>query len=563
MRQSTGSRHIAALLACVLGATACDGGPRASGDEAAVGGTLVAAVQNEPRFLMPPLIQMVDEKMVSDQIFEPLAWLGDDGRLDGAYRPGLADRWSWERDSTVIVFQLNPKARWHDGVPVRASDVKFSYDLFSDPAVGWKDRNAFSRLDSVTVRDSATVAFHFRHRYLEQFFDAATRMLILPEHVLAKEPRATLATAAFGRQPVGSGRFRFSKWSAGSSIELVADTTNYHGRPKLDRVIFAVTRDPNALSTRMATGEVDAAEISIPAMYQALMTKAQFTATPLPSFDYTYLLFNSRDRKNSARPHPLFNDVNLRRALTMALDRDRLVRSQFDSLASVAVGPMTRAQSLADTTVARITYDSANAARLLDSLGWKLPQGKAIRERGGQPLRFSILVPSISGNRMALVVRVQQALRQAGADAAVEALDGNAFFAKLGARDFDIAFDARRVEPGISGLRPYWSAATARQPGGPNYATYENPRFDAHLDSAVFAYDVPRARAHAKQAYETLLADVPAVWMYEPRTRSVVHKRFRTAHITPGAWWAGIAEWSIPPTERISRDRPAMSTASQ
>jgi len=561
MRQSTGSRRLASLLACVVGATACGGDTGASGD--AVRGTLVAAVQNEPRFLLPPLIEQLDEKVVSDQIFEPLAWMGDAGALDRDYRPALADSWSWERDSTVIVFRLNPKARWHDGAPVRASDVRFTHSLYTDSVVGSKDRVALSRIDSVSVRDSTTVAFWFKQRYLEQMFDAAALMLIVPEHILAKEPRATLQNSAFGRNPIGSARFRFSKWTQHASIELVADTTNYRGRPHLDRVIFAITRDPNALATRLTSGELDAAAITVPAMYKAVTEKGQFAATIMPSYDYTYLLFNLRDPRNQARPHALFNDMNLRRALSMALDRERLVRSQFDSMAAVAAGPMTRAQPLADTTVAQIAYDSAAAARLLDSLGWKLPAGKAVRERNGVPLAFPILVPTASGNRMALAVRVQEGLRQIGADASIDALEGNTFISKLRARDFDVAFDARHVETGLSGLRPYWSVATARQPGAPNYATYENPRFDAHLDSAVAAADLPRAQAHARQAFETLMADAPAVWMYEARTAALVHKRFRTAHLASGAWWVGIADWSIPPGERIPRDRVGMATASQ
>ena len=563
MRLSTGSRRITVVLGCALGLAACNGDSKASGDDGAVGGTLIAAVQNEPRLLLPPLIAQIDEKVVADQVFEPLAWLGDAGNLARDYRPALADSWSWERDSMVIVFRLNPKAQWHDGVPVRASDVRFTHALFTDSLVGSKDRVALSRIDSVTVRDSTTVAFWFSKRYLEQFFDAATRMLIVPEHLLAKEPRGALQTVAFSRSPIGSGRFRFAKWDPNISIELVADTTNYHGRPNLDRVIFAITTDPKALSARLTSGELDAAEITVPAMAKSLMAKPQFTAKILPAFDYTYLLFNLRDRKNRDRAHPLFSDVNLRRALSMALDRDRLVRSQFDSMAAVAAGPMTRAQPLADTTVAQIRYDSAGAVRLLDSLGWTLPAGKAVRERNGRPLKFGILVPSVSGNRMALVVRVQQLLGEIGAEATIEPLDGNAFNAKMAARDFDVGFDGRHVDPGISGLRPYWSVATARQAGSPNYATYENPRFDAHLDSAVASYDLSRAQSHARQAFETLMADVPAVWMYEAKTAALVHKRFRTAHMTPGAWWVGIADWSIPPTERIPRDRGAMSTASQ
>src|SRR5215204_1547930 len=170
MRPSIGLHAGTRLLACVLvSAAACDGRTPAAANADDVGGSLITAIQAEPRFLVPQLVSMVDEQMIGDQLFEPLARMGDDGRLDRDFRPALADSWSWENDSTTIVFRLNPNARWHDGKPVRASDVRFTYDLCVDPVVGWKDREYFARIDSLTVRDSLTVAFWFRSRYPEQF----------------------------------------------------------------------------------------------------------------------------------------------------------------------------------------------------------------------------------------------------------------------------------------------------------------------------------------------------------------------------------------------------------
>lgn len=562
MRESIGPR-IRVLVACTLAVAACTGREKQSVDAEAVGGSIVIAAQNEPRTLLPPLITQVDEKIVADQIFEPLAWLGDDGRLDRGYRPGLADSWSWENDSTAIVFHLNPKAHWQDGPPVRASDVRFSFNLYADSIVGFKDRSSLARIDSVTTRDSVTAVFWFKNRYAEQFYDAATRLLILPEHLLAREPRATLLTAGFGRQPIGSGRFRLAKWVPNASIELVADTSNYHGRPNLDRVVFAVTTDNTALSTRLTTGELDLAEIASPDLFRTLKSQADLRARMNPAYDYTFLLFNARQRKQRQQPNALFADIGLRRAITMGLDRQKLVRSQFDSLAIVSVGPMTRAQPLADSTVPSIRYDSAGAARLLDSLGWTLPPDKAVRERRGQPLTFAVLVPTVSANRMTMIVAIQESLRRLGVDVVVDAVDGNAFVSRLGARDFDVAFDGRRVEPSVSGLRAYWSVASARDANGQNFGNYENPRFDAHLDSALAARDLTTGRSHAKQAYETIVADVPAVWLYETRTAMLMHKRIRPAHIVPTAWWVGIADWSIPAAERLPRDRVGLRVASR
>jgi peptide/nickel transport system substrate-binding protein len=562
MRESIGPR-ISVLVACALALAACDSGATKSDDASAVGGSIIIAMQNEPRSLLPPLINQIDEKIVEDQIFEPLAWLGDEGHLDRDYRPGLADSWSWERDSTAIVFHLNPKARWQDGPPVRASDVRFTFGLYTDSIVGFKDRSSLARIDSVTARDSVTAVFWFKNRYPEQFYDAATRLLIVPEHLLAREPRATLLTSAFGRQPVGSGRFRLGKWTPNASIELVADTANYHGRPNLDRVVFAVTTDQTALRTRLTTGEIDLAEVSTPAMFRTLKDQPDLRARMNPAYDYSFLLFNTRKPKQRQQPNALFADIGLRRAISMGIDRAKLVRSQFDSLAVVSTGPMTRAQPLADSTIVTIAYDSAGAARLLDSLGWTLPAGKTVRERRGQPLTFSVLVPTVSANRMTMIVVIQESLRKLGVEVTVDAVDGNTFVGRLGARDFDVVFHGMHVEPSVSGLRASWTVASARAANGLNFGNYENPRFDAHLDSALAARDLASARPHAKQAFETIVADAPAVWIYETRTATLMHKRIRPAHIVSTAWWAGLADWSIPPAERLPRDKVGLRVASR
>src|SRR3954469_20134653 len=102
------------LLAAVI--AGCDRPAPADSQESA-GGSIVVGLVTEVSQVLPPLIQQVDEKTVADQIFEPLAWAGDDDRLDSGFRPGVADSWTWERDSTVVVFHLNPRAQWHDGVP--------------------------------------------------------------------------------------------------------------------------------------------------------------------------------------------------------------------------------------------------------------------------------------------------------------------------------------------------------------------------------------------------------------------------------------------------------------
>lgn len=550
-------------LTLLLVATACERAPSSAGtDTSSFGGSLVAAIHTEVGQVLPPAIQQIEQKLVADQIFEPLAWLGDQSRTDGDFRPALADSWTWERDSLAIAFHLNPKARFHDGVPVRASDVRFTHSLYMDPALGAQESEALAHIDSVTVRDSVTPVFWFSKRYPDELLDAAARMLIVPEHLLSKEPRASLRTSAFGRNPIGSGRFRLAKWTP-TGIELVADTLHYRGRAKLDRVIFTPAGDANTLVPRMVNGEIDAAEVQNSDQLRALAARPELRARILPAWDYAFLQFNLKDPKQRSRPNALFADAGLRRALTMAIDRQKLVRSQFDMLGAVALGPMTHGQALADTTIPQIPYDSAAAVRLLDSLGWKLPAGKTVRERNGTPLRFAVILPNVSMGRMKMIVRMQEAYRAFGVQLEINPIDPGTFLARIQKRDFDAAFNGTHADVSIAGLKPNWTVAAARNASLQNYGNYENSLFDSHLDTALASTDMAAARAHASKAFATIVADAPAVWMYEMRSAPVVHKRFRTAHVIPSAWWLGIADWTIPPAERLPRDRAGLKVAAR
>src|SRR5262249_22494700 len=140
-------------------------------------------------------------------------------------------------------------------------DVRFTFDIATDSAVGSQLQAVLRpNIDSVSTPDSLTAVFWFHKRYPQQFFDATYHLLIEPEHLLRSEPRNKLEASAFARAPVGSGRFRFARWQAGTSIEVVADTANYRGRPKLDRVIWSISPDPSTSFTRAFAGEVDYAE---------------------------------------------------------------------------------------------------------------------------------------------------------------------------------------------------------------------------------------------------------------------------------------------------------------
>jgi peptide/nickel transport system substrate-binding protein len=205
------------LAACagilLFGCTEVKQQPQNAGP-ADVGGTMVVATPAEPVVLLPSLQTSIIERQVTDLLFDRLAEIGDDLNSvgDKGFKPQLAKSWEWAPDSLSIVFHLDPRARWHDGQPVRASDVRYSLNLIKDPTFGSPAESLVGNIDSIAVRDSLTAVAYFKRHMPEQFFDLVYQTSIVPEHILGNTPPAQLKTAEVARRGIGSGRFRLAHW---------------------------------------------------------------------------------------------------------------------------------------------------------------------------------------------------------------------------------------------------------------------------------------------------------------------------------------------------------------
>jgi peptide/nickel transport system substrate-binding protein len=271
-----------------------------------------------------------------------------------------------------------------------------------------------------------------------------------------------------------------------------------------------------------------------------------------PGMAYGFLRFNLRDPADTARAHPLFGDRNLRRALTMSIDRNAIVRSVFDTFATVPVGPTVRAYPSTDPKLVQLPFDSAGASHLLDSLGW-VRNASGVRVRNGRPLAFRLLVSSQNLNRMKMSVLLQDRLRRTGARVTVDAMESVAQTAKEERGDFDSSIGAWLMPSSPDAIRDSWSSS-GKGKNGVNYGAYSNPRFDALLDSALWS-DSRHARERFSAAYRVINDDAPAVWLSEPRQIIGIHSRLRTAQMRPDEWWFSLADWSVAPGDRITRDR--------
>src|SRR5918999_4100208 len=309
------SRVLPILAICAFVACRPDG--QNNGD---AGGTMIISVGAEPDALLPLTTTSIAGNQIADIIFERLAEPGDEMNTsgDGGFVPELAESREWAADSLSIAFKIHSDAKWHDGTPVRARDVVFSFDIHKDPVVGSPVAPLLSRIDSVTVRDSLTAVVWYRQRYPEQFLDAAFQVRIHPEHWLGKIKRSEYTTSPDVRSPIGSGRFKFARWEPGTLVEVVANTEHYRGRPRLDRILWTIAPEYTASTARLFSGEADFIEYLRPETVEELRRHPELTMTRFGSLDYGFMWFNLRDTRRSTRPHPIFGDVGVRKALSMA-----------------------------------------------------------------------------------------------------------------------------------------------------------------------------------------------------------------------------------------------------
>lgn len=537
------------LLVPFLLVPGCDGGGRTGG------GTIIISATADPDALIPPLRVNIGSRMVSELLFDPLIELGPDRNTfaESSFVPRLARAWEWSADSLVLTFTLDPDARWHDGQPVVAQDVVSGLAAVREPAHGSTLLSDLTEIDSAHVIDSRTVALHYNARSSEQVY-AASLVFPLPSHLVDTIAPGTLPTSGYAQRPVGSGQYRFVSREPTVRLELAAVEDHYRGRPLPDRIALLASKEPATAVAKLWAEEADVFEALPPPDVAEAAKHPHVRLVRTLGFDYSFVAFNFRDSRDTARAHPLLADPAMRRAVAHAVDRAGIVQAMFDTLGYLGIGPVARAQFASDSTVAHPAFDPARANALLDSLGWRERGADGIRRRNGRALTLRALVPSPSASRVRASVIVQEQLRAVGVDMPIDKLDGQGFSAAREAGRFDLIFGGWGTTPSIRGIRGTWGSRSHPGWGRLNSGNYSDRDFDAAVEAGLGALSADSARAHFREAFRIIAEDVPAIWLYEVTPVAAVHARFTLPAWRPEAWWRTIPAWRLERALALPRD---------
>ncbi|MGF1664592.1 MAG: ABC transporter substrate-binding protein [Kineosporiaceae bacterium] len=515
------------LTGCSVADPDAAGGSPAGGD----GGDteLVIGVGGEPDSLNPVLGYAPDG---ASRIFDSLV-VRDAGL---ALQPSLAlDVPEPSPDGRTYVVDVRDDVRFHDGEPLDAGDVAFTYSAILDESVASGLAGDFAMLDEVVAVDEDTVEFRLAEPYVP--FPQRLTVGIVPEHLLADETDWT--AAEFNRAPVGSGPFRFVSWTPGDSMVLEANQDHWDGAPAVSRLTFALTDDDQARAARMAAGELDGAVLP-PRLAEQFADAEGPAVQARPSADYRGVMLPQR--------HPVTGDVDVRRALDLAVDREAMVDGVLVGAGSPAYGPISPYQEeFYDASVER-DHDPQAAAALLDGAGW-VAGDDGVRAKDRQRAEFTVMYPAGDTVREQLALAFADDARGIGIDVAVDGLSWEAIEPRM-STDALVMGWGTPYDPDFVTYQLFHSSYS--EAGFFNPGAYENPAVDAALDAGRTETD-PRARRDAYlRLQEEMAADPPWIFLVYLDHVYVVPEGWQGSDVvqvephdhgfTAGPWW-NVEDW--------------------
>jgi peptide/nickel transport system substrate-binding protein len=560
----------------------------------------VIAAASDAANLLDVVSQSASDSAIISNIFYPMTEGGFDCELK--QEPGLAKEWTWNDDGTVLSMTLRDDITWQDGKKVTASDIAFAMSLVEDPVVA-SPRIAYIKTmlegSRPKIVDDTHIEFHFTHAY-DRVTQLAHASVInaAPEHVLKDADRATLRGNEFNVNPVVNGRWKVAKWDRGQKIVLEPNE-NWTGpaeeAPKLKRVIFKVLPEYATRLVELETGSVDLVEgIQIadvdrlrkehpdltlyrrgwrfmdyigwnnidPADFKA-KSKAAAKALAAETEKVDAMSISDEEKAtlktaaaethkldlSTVAPHPLFGDVKVRRALTKAINIDKLVA---DLLTSEVTGEKYGKPAVSTISpelcnahaseVERLPYDTTTAKAELAALGWSDTNGNGTIDKGGKEFSFTLQTNSENQRRAKAAIIVQANLKDIGVDMQIERVEFNTFSEKHRKKDFDATLGGWSaglfIDPTV-----IWHSGIDYQF---NFVSYQNPEVDALMERGLREPDPAVSNPIWKELQTKIYEDQPYTFLFWRDDIVALSSRFENAEIDVLSPYGNLHRWDVP-----------------
>lgn len=540
---------VALLAAC--GPTQPQAAPAPAAEaaqEAAAPKAVTISFFEEPDSLNFLYTQMWFANVAADLVMRGL-WVYDD---EERFVPELAaevpsrENGGISEDGKTITVKLREGVRWHDGKPVTAADVRFTYDAIMNPNNTIDTRYPYEDyIESIDTPDDFTVVIHFKQPFAGWW---TMFPYVLPQHLLGDVE--SLDNAEFNRAPVGFGPFKFKEWASGDHITLEKNPDYWQGAPKLDFVYIKIVPSSQAqMAAIQAGGQVD---IGVFHSYDEVPVLQALGTVEVKAIEYAYNehYFFNLDPKTG---HPAFQDARVRRAIAMSIDRAQITETLLQGLTQPA-RTFWDGTAYANQQIPLIPYDPQAAAALLDEAGWIDHDGDGIRDKDG--VKFSFVHRTTAGRKIRedAQVAVQQMLKDQGIDMVIENVPYDLFFegyangGPIYTGQYHMAgwSDGSYPDPGTYSY--YWlcdQIPSEEKPEGGNFQLYCNEELDRLLRAQDVTVDPAARRAIFDQIQQLMYDETIFVPMWNDPDLWSLNKRLVNVRI--GGWtpfW-NAHEWDV------------------
>lgn len=410
-------------------------GVLSTGNRATIHGLVRVAIIAEPNTLNPVTSFLIQEAYMEGAIFNGLVKLDNHGNWvpDLATTVPTVANGGISPDGKTMTYHLRRGVTWQDGAPFTSADVAFTYRTYINPKVNTGYTAIYQHIASVEAPDPFTVVLHLKAPFApanDYFFVMGNGGFVIPKHLLEKSP--DINTDPFGKHPIGTGPFRLERWDHGSLIVLKPYQRYFGGVPKLREIDVHIIVNPNTQLEMVTSHEIDVAAQLVPVQYAQIQGMSGVRAVLAPTLLERFLTFNLRREP--------FRDARVRRALALALNRDRIGATAYSGT-SVLAQSLIPPSSWAYDPSGAPAYDVAQAKALLDQAGWRVgPDG--IRVKNGRRLSFGLLNQTEITSLSSMAQEIQRAWHDIGVDADIQAVPRNVIYSNPSGLAFSGRFDA-------------------------------------------------------------------------------------------------------------------------
>ena len=547
---------IFSLAVLIIGGMAgCKGGGGPAGG-LSTKNSVVWYISSDVESVNPMLSNDEGANYIENLVYEGLS--SNDPRTQ-AYIPWLAALPQESADHLTWTFTMDPAARWSDGKPVTAEDVIYSYKIANNPYVinAAPVRSYFGMMDSVWIPAGHPnqVIFHWQ-RYRFDLLNIMNYVRVLPKHVwdptnltdkiswadlkqgqpsnpAAKQVADEFQDPKYQRDPshvIGSGSYIFETWITNDHITLHRDTNYWAkdhpwGDAYPNQITFKTIKDPNAALIALKNQDIDIDQSLTAPQY--LVDLADTVKFHYIKKDTVYENVTTYIAWNNARP--LFKDPKVRKALTMLIDRDEIIRVIAKGLSKKIEGPVAPTQPNFDPTVKEPPFNIEAAKKLLAEDGWADHDGDGILDKtiDGKKVdfKFTFSAPSGSDIPKQVLLIISNGLKKVGITADIVQIEWSVFLQNERNHNFDASINAwigNMTEDEISQL---WESSQIKNKGS-NFYSYSDPEADKLMEAIKVEPDKAKRFEMSHKLQHLMVEDQPVTWMYSSPARIAWIDRF-------------------------------------